>query len=98
LSLESVSNAPPTGAGPVSKTVAVEEDPPVTTDGPRVRELGANRVPGGTTVISALCVVPLYVAVTFTVEMKPIAVVGTVNVVLVAPLGTVTPFGTLATA
>src|ERR1039458_1013993 len=79
LSLETESAAPEDGAGPVSMTVAVEGDPPVTVKGARVKELGASGVPGGTTVRIALCVCPLYVAATVTGAMKPIGEVFPAN-------------------
>jgi hypothetical protein len=90
LSLETESAAPEDGAGPVSMTVAVEGDPPVTVKGARVKELGASGVPGGTTVRIALCVCPLYVAATVTGAMKPIGEVFTANVAVVVPGCTVT--------
>jgi hypothetical protein len=98
LSLETDSAAPEDGAGPVNVAVAVDGDPPVTAGGESVKELGARGVPGGSTVKIALCVCPLYVAITFTGAMKLIGDVGTANVAVVAPGCTVTELGTCATA
>ena len=90
LSLETDNAAPEGGAGPVSITVEVDGDPPVTVVGARIKELGASGVPGGTTVRVALCVCPLYDAATLTGERKLIGDVGTAKVAAVAPLCTVT--------
>src|ERR1035438_9659111 len=65
-SLETGSPEPEDDASPVSMPVAVEGDPPVTVKGARVKELGASRVPGGTTARIALSFCPLYVAATVT--------------------------------
>jgi len=59
LSLETVRTAPSAGAGPVSITVPVEVDPPVTVGGFSVSKLGARGVPDGTMVSRTLCDVPL---------------------------------------
>src|ERR1022692_2560323 len=85
LSLETDSAAPVDGASPVSMTVAVDGEPPVTVKGARVRELGASGVPGGTTVRTVLCVCPLYIPVTFTVLIKPIGEVARLKDAVVAP-------------
>jgi hypothetical protein len=54
LLLVSVTTAPPAGAGPLSVTVPVDEFPPVTELGLRVKELGT----GAFTVRAAVFVVP----------------------------------------
>ena len=55
LLLDSVTCAPPPGAGPLSVTVPVGEDvPPVTLDGLRFSEVGI----GGTTVSVAIWLAP----------------------------------------
>jgi hypothetical protein len=54
LLLESVTCAPPAGAGPFSVTVPVEEPPPVTLAGLRLSE----ETLGGTTVSEAVWVPP----------------------------------------
>ena len=55
LLLESVTCAPPAGAGPLSVTVPVEELPPLTLTGFKVNDEGT----GGITVSAAVCVAPL---------------------------------------
>ena len=58
LSLESMTCAPPAGAGPLSVTVPVEDPtPPTTLVGFRVSEETVGRG-GGVTVSEAVCVVP----------------------------------------
>src|SRR6266850_6812332 len=97
LLLESVTCAPPVGAGPLSVTVPVEEFPPVTLVGFSVSE---ERVGGGggagVTVSEADLVAPLKVAEMATVADAATALVLTVKVALVAPAATVTLEGTLA--
>jgi len=97
LLLESVTCAPPVGAGPLSVTVPVEEFPPVTLVGFSVSD---ERVGGGggagVTVSEADLVAPLKVAEMATVADAATALVLTVKVALVAPAATVTLEGTLA--
>ena len=54
LLLESATTAPPLGAGPLSVTVPVDEFPPVTLEGLKVREVST----GGSIVSEAVCVTP----------------------------------------
>jgi hypothetical protein len=54
LLLESVTTAPPAGAGPLNVTVPVEELPPITDEGLRLTEASA----GAVTVKLALWVAP----------------------------------------
>src|SRR5712671_5812813 len=98
LLLESVTCAPPVGAGPLNVTVPVEEFPPATLVGFSESE---ERVGGGggaaVTVSEADLLAPLNVAEIETVVDTATALVLTVNVALVAPAATVTLDGTLAT-
>src|SRR5437867_1765021 len=96
LLLESVTNAPPAGAGPFSLTVPAEDSrPPTTLVGFRLSEerVGA----GAITVSEAVCVTPPKDAEMVTEVVVPTGLVLTVKVVVVAPLGTVTLDGTVAT-
>jgi hypothetical protein len=84
---------PPLGAGPLTTTVPTEELPPVRLAG----AIESDARVGGTTVRDAVSVVPLDVAVMVTEADAATGAVATVNVALVAPAGTVTAGGTLAT-
>jgi len=59
VSLETDTVAPPAGAGAVSATVAVAEEPPIKLDGLSVRELGTSPTPGGEIVKTVLWAEPL---------------------------------------
>src|SRR3989441_4499599 len=93
LSLDSVTCAPPAGAGPSSVTVPVELLPPITVVGLSASE---ERPAAGFTVRVAGRVTPLYTAEMVTGVDAATVLVVTVNVVLVAPAGTVTLVGTVA--
>jgi hypothetical protein len=93
LLLERETTAPPLGAGPFRDTVPVEGFPPVTLPGLKVSEEGI----GGITVSEAAWV-PLPEAEIVTGVEAVTAVVVTRKVALVAPAGTVTLGGTVATA
>src|SRR5882672_12812841 len=92
LLLESVTCAPPAGAGPFSVTVPVEEPPPVTLAGLTVSDETA----GGSTVSVAVRVAPPEDAERVTGVDAATAPVVTLNVALVAPAATVTLAGTVA--
>src|SRR3989441_1673816 len=92
LSLDSVTCAPPAGAGPFSVTVPVEFPPPVTVVGFSASERRA----AGFTVRVAGRGTPLQEAVMVAEVDAATALVVTVNVTLVAPTGTVTLAGTVA--
>src|SRR2546430_1664460 len=94
LSLDSVTCAPPAGAGPSSVAVPVELLPPVTVVGFTPSE--ERRTGCGFTVRVAVRVTPLYKAEMVTGVDAATALVVTVNVTLVAPTGTVTLAGTVA--
>src|SRR2546428_758731 len=94
LSLDSVTCAPPAGAGPSSVAVPVELLPPVTVVGFTPSE--ERRTGCGFTVRVAVRVTPLYKAEMVTGVDAVTALVVTVNVTLVAPTGTVTLAGTVA--
>src|SRR3989441_3471565 len=94
LSLDSVTCAPPAGAGPSSVAVPVELLPPVTVVGLTASE--ERRTGCGFTVRVAGRVTPLYKAEMVTGVDAATVLVVTVNVVLVAPAGTVTLPGTVA--
>jgi len=94
LSLDSVTCAPPAGAGPSSVAVPVELLPPVTVVGFTPSE--ERRTGCGFTVRVAGRVTPLYKAEMVTGVDAATVLVVTVNVVLVAPAGTVTLPGTVA--
>src|SRR5438445_1353844 len=93
LLLDSVTCAPPVGAGPSSVTVPVELLPPVTVVGFTASEV---RRTLGTTVSVAVRVAPPYDAETVTDVEAATTLVVIVNVALVAPAGTVTLPGTAA--
>src|SRR2546426_1222142 len=86
LLLDSVTCAPPAGAGPFSVTVPVEFPPPVTVVGFSASERRA----AGFTVRVAGRVTPLYKAEMVADVDAATALVVTVNVALGAPAGTVT--------
>jgi hypothetical protein len=100
LSLESATCAPPAGAGPLSVTVPVEDDPPITLDGLSVSEETVGRGGGATVrVIEVVCVkvpdVPVTVAVTVPTVAELLAA-SVIVLVVVAGLGlndVVTPLG-----
>jgi hypothetical protein len=93
LSLASATEMPPEGAGPFNVTVPAEEFGPVTLVGFRETE----RIAGGLTVKGADAV-PLKAAVMFGVTVDVTAVVVTVKLAIIAPWGTITELGTVATA
>src|SRR6267143_1605007 len=88
--------APPVVAGPLSVTVPVEGDPPVTLVGFSVSEERVRA--GGSTVSEAVLVTPAYDAEIVTGVDVVTALVLTVNVALLAPAATVTLAGTVAVA
>ena len=92
LELVSVTTSPPVLAGPVRMTVPVEDEPPVTLVGDRLRPDGA----AGFTVSPAVLFTPPYVAVIVTaVEVVTVAAF-TVKVAVEEPAATVTDAGTVA--
>src|SRR5437879_86346 len=95
LLLEREAVAPPAGAGPLSVTVAVEGDPPVTLVGFSVSEERVGRA-CGSTVSEAVLVTPAYDAEMVTGVDAVTALVLTVNVALLAPAAIVTLADTLA--
>src|SRR6266403_1845340 len=95
LLLERETVAPPAGAGPLSVTVPVEGDPPVTLVGFSVSEERVGRA-CGSTVSEAVLVTPAYDAEMVTGVDAVTALVLTVNVALLAPAAIVTLAGTLA--
>src|SRR6266850_1422544 len=102
LLLESVTCAPPAGAGPSSTTVPVTGLPPVTLPEaglPPVTLAGlmpSDEITAGSTVSEALCVPPPYEPEIVTAADVATALVVTLKLALVAPLGTVTLAGTVA--
>jgi hypothetical protein len=96
LLLESLTCAPPAGAGPLKVTVPVEDpSSPITLDGFNVREVTVGSG-GGVTVSEAVLTVPPKDAEIVTEVEAVTALVVTVKVALVAPAGTVTLEGTCA--
>jgi hypothetical protein len=98
LLLESETTAPPVGAGPFRATRPEVGAPPTTLLGVNVREVSVGPAAGcGVTVREALCVTPEFAAEMVTlVELLADEVV-TWNAAPVAPAGTVTLDGTVAT-
>jgi phosphohistidine swiveling domain-containing protein len=97
LSLESMTCAPPVGAGPLSVTVPVEVcAPPVTLVGFSVSEESVEEEAWGRTVSEAVLVTPAYDAEMVTGVDVVTALLVTVNVALVVPAATVTLAGTVA--
>ena len=97
LSLESMTCAPPVGAGPLSVTVPVEVcAPPVTLVGFSVSEESVEEEAWGRTVSEAVLVTPAYDAEMVTGVDVVTALLVTVNVPLVVPAATVTLAGTVA--
>jgi hypothetical protein len=93
LLLESVTTAPLEGAGPFKLTVPVEDVPPATLVGFRLKEV---RTAGKTTNAAARAV-PLTVAEIVTVVLLATALVATTKVPVVAFEGMATETGTVAT-
>src|SRR6266403_120634 len=93
--LERETVAPPAGAGPLSVTVPVEGDAPVTLVGFSVSEERVGRA-CGSTVSEAVMVTPAYDAEMVTGVDAVTALVLTVNVALLAPAAIVTLAGTVA--
>jgi hypothetical protein len=99
LLLESETRAPPVRADPLSVTLPIEEDPPLTLVGLSVTEVRVGPGGGcGVTVSEAVLVTPAYNAEMVTGVEAATAKVVTVNVALVVPAGTVTLAGTVAAA
>ena len=97
LLLDKLTTAPPAGAGPVKRTVPVDEVPAVTDVGLTETPEPAAASVAALTVRFAVLVVP-YVAPIVTVVLPATGVVVTLNVALVAPAATVTLAGTCAAA
>src|SRR5206468_11104086 len=95
LLLARVTTAPPVGAAALKVTVPVEVLPPATVAGLRFSE---ERVVAGVTVSTAELLTPPYVAEIVTAIGAATGLVEIVNAALVAPAGTVTLAGTVATA
>src|SRR5207244_2106134 len=95
LLLESSTCAPPVSAGPLSVTVPVEGDPPVTLVGFSVSDERGGRG-GAWRGREAVLVTPAYDAEMVTGVDVVTALVLTVNVALLAPPATVTLAGTVA--
>ena len=98
LLLERETIDPLPGAAPVRVTVPWEEFPPVTVVGFKAREAKPTAGGGGSTVKPADLLVLPRVAEMVTALVDETDMVVTVNVALVAPAGTVTLPGTVATA
>jgi len=99
LLLESETRAPPLGAGPFSVTRPETGDPSTTVLGLRVTEVSVGPAEGcGVTVREALCVRPEFEAEIVTVVEVVAEEVVTGNATAVAPAGTVTLDGMVATA
>ena len=95
LLLDSVTTAPPAGAGPVNLTVPVDEIPPTTEVGLTVRPLPLPLSVGAVTVKPDVLVTP-YVPAIVAVVLLATGLVVMVNVAVVAPAATVTLAGTCA--
>src|SRR6266850_2299323 len=89
---ESATCAPPAGAGPFSVTLPEAGLPPVTLAG----LMPSDEITAGSTVSEALCVPPPYEPEIVTTADVATALVVTLKLALVAPLGTVTLAGTVA--
>ncbi len=97
LSLESITCAPPVGAGPLNVAVPVEDcAPPVTVAGFSVTEESVGDAWAGKTVSEVVLVAPAYEAVIVTVVLAVTELVFTVKVALLAPPATDTLAGTVA--
>jgi hypothetical protein len=94
LSVTSETTAPPAGAAPLRVTVPSEEAPPATLAGLSVNE----EREAGATLIVACCVAPFQEARMTAEAWAATGFVLTVKEALVAPAGTVTLAGTVATA
>lgn len=94
LSLLTVTAAPPSGAGPDNVTVAVDDWPPVTLAGFKVKPVTVGS--GGVIVSGALAEVLLYAAVIFAVVFDVTEDVSTVKVPVVWPAATVADVGVAA--
>jgi hypothetical protein len=92
---DSMTVAPPAGAGPLSVTVPVEEAPPTTVVGFSVSDESV--AAAGVTVSEAVRATPLYDAEIVTDVDELTGLVLTAKVAVVAPLATVTLDGTVAT-
>jgi hypothetical protein len=92
LLLESVTTAPPAGAGPLNVTVTLETLPPSTEVGFRLTDVSVAAV----TVSVAVRVAPLHVPEIVTDVLLATGLVVTVKVTVVAPAATVTLPGTWA--
>src|SRR5258708_6556662 len=90
--------APPPGAGPLKVTGPVEGDPPGALVGVSVDVGSVGPEDGGVTVRAAVRVTPEYDAESVTEVEEVTASVDTWKVALLAPDGTVTVAGTVATA
>jgi len=88
---DSATTTPVAGAGPFSRTVPVDELPPTTDVGDKLRPER-----DGGLIVKAAVFVPLYVADIVTEVLLATAVVVTVNVAVVVPAPTVTLAGTCA--
>jgi hypothetical protein len=88
---------PPLGAAAVNVTVPVEDVPPTTDVGLRLTAESDVEVGGGVTVMAVWSIVPLSDAVRPTVVVPNGGDVVMVKLALVAPTGTMTLAGTLAT-
>ena len=97
LSLESITCAPPVGAGPLSVAVPVEDcAPPVTVVGFSVTEESVGDPWAGKTVSEVILVAPAYEAVIVTGVLAVTGLVFTVKVALLAPPATDTLAGAVA--
>ena len=93
LLLESATVTPPAGAGPVSVTVPVEGDPPITEAGFSETLTG---VMAGRMVRTAVLVTPFWLAVIVELVAEVTDVVVTVKFAVALPAATVTFAGTVA--